>query len=628
MHNLPKIAFPIESYIKNNSWPVNVLPTIDGKKRYPKLSYSRGRKVYNCHWQPCWTHPDSARIAVENILAYLKKNPNTKKLSLSINDNGGFCHCKNCIKNGIKINSTGHQNFSEIYYKWCNEVVEKISAKYPNVYFGLIAYCEVFSPPSFKLHPKIVCFLCIDSYACTDPKVKRKKEKIIREWHKKCKHIGLWEYGFGGGWNFLPRTYFNLQSDFLKFFNKNGGDGVFVEVDYKNLGESLKQYLYYKLFWDCSLDCNEIVNEWCEKCVGGKSASYLRKYYLFWENFWKKQAPKSAWFQGSKNNVYMAAGFGDFFYALNKGDMKYCRKQMECVVKYVQTKRQKERAEILMKDFEYYEANVYSSCAEIIPLTTKAESAAQAVEILKAIPKAMGYISKLPQLSKITKHKNISDQLTSGVISAIVPFIDHGDVQKELSIISNNKEVSPKIRGEAYILLSIKKDKKALKNLFNNNSFEDKGLNWNNRNTETNACSRSKKYSYSGKYSMRWAGAKSCVKLSRYAKIKPNTPYMCMGYVFIPKHQSNVESSIQFATFLRKDAQRTLTWYLPPKVQLVPGKWTPFSVYVPPHKNAHRAYLWITLNNFIKGNEVYIDDLILTEIPINHFGNKKVITKK
>ena len=72
-HTLTKYAFPLSKYGKDNSWPAAIMPVLNGKKITALPDPERPRH----YWQPCYSNPETAKIAVENILEYLEEHPDT-----------------------------------------------------------------------------------------------------------------------------------------------------------------------------------------------------------------------------------------------------------------------------------------------------------------------------------------------------------------------------------------------------------------------------------------------------------------------------------------------------------------------------------------------------------------------
>ena len=243
-HNMWRI-FPAEKYSRPE-WLDKVMPLRDGKRFIPKP------KAYSL-WQPCFGNPATVDEAMKNICEYLDKHPEMKTFSMSINDLGGFCECENCLKqNGGRRKNTfqkGYGNFSNLFYDWAGKVIDGVLKKHPDVWFGCTAYREVSEPPDFPLHPKLIPILTLDLYSMCDKEARASHERYISAWKAKAPKLGFWEYGYGLLPYSLPRIYFDLQAEILKYYHDSGGRVLFVESQCFS-DEGPKRYLYSKLAFD------------------------------------------------------------------------------------------------------------------------------------------------------------------------------------------------------------------------------------------------------------------------------------------------------------------------------------------------------------------------------------------
>ena len=370
----------------------------------------------------------------------------------------------------------------------------------------------------------------------------------IKEWGEKAAHTTFFEYSDP---YCLPRLFFPLQEEMFKFMGANKVAGMFVE-NAPTLGEGPRLYLYMKQMWNPDVDAAAVVDDWCEATVGAKAAPYLEEYLDFWEKFWRREVPKTAWFQNSKDNVYMTFGFGGYMYALRDGDMAECRKLMERMVEAAGTPEEKKRAELLMAFFELYEANAVASVAELIPVGAQAESEEQAVAILRATPRACEYLKKrdaiidrlcvlYPYLARPDFKSGLyyqADPFTDGIITAVTPFAKCPSVAAELAKLAADPAVSPGLRGQALVFLKLATDRASLKNLLENGSFEGPAIPW--------ACSfahaRSPRFAADGKQSLEVVQQDSRVLLHAFVPAKPDTDYMFVAKVFVPRGQVSVEA--------------------------------------------------------------------------------------
>jgi len=447
-------AFPVTKYAHDQSWPVEIMPVRNGKKLVLPLAApdrpARNQEVFLSRWQPCFSNPKTAEIAIENILEILDQDPLRQRIDLGIMDKGGECECEDClaIVPG-RLNQIGFPDYSEVYYAWVNKVVEGVTQKYPDVYFPLIAYRETWTAPSFKVHPKVIPFIAIDSHQFMDADVAENKWKNIKDWSEKASQLGTSEYLSGIDSYALPRIFFNLQSDFYKKLHQLGGVGNRAQAWDRegSEGEGPKNYLRARLLWDINADPQELVDEWYRLTVGEAAAPYLREYFQFWEDYATgDRIRRTDWFKNHKSRIcfrlmdWESNRSQSYTFALDKGDMAKLRKLMEQVVAKTETPEQAARAARLMLAFEYYECNAYALFSEIMPPEGVLPDPAAAVELIEAVPEAYAYASKRQSVEDAISTQSLFarggtfdiHETMADIFARISPHMDDPKVQAAL----------------------------------------------------------------------------------------------------------------------------------------------------------------------------------------------------
>ena len=416
-HNLYSI-FPLSKY-GNSPWKEKLMPELKGKRSRPAHE--------GCYWQPCFSNPESVTEAVKNLRAYLDKNPSCHLVSLGMNDNGNFCHCKNCkeMNGGFRqsVFRPHLENFSPIYYKWCGQVIEEVLKTHPDTYFGCLAYREVTDPPPFKIHPRLTPVICCEVFQFHYPEGAAKTRKILDAWAKVTEHFGIYDYAFGARCGYCPpRVYPHLQDVVMKEYVRRGCRSFFAEGD--NLGgEGPKRYLFYKLCFNAGINADAELQKWYEACVGKEAAPWLKEYYDFWEKYWTRDSlRKTNWFE-SLRGTYMSYYNPTFIYAVTRDDLKKTRAMMEKVVELANRygdPDQKIRAEKLMDYFRYYEGFCYLSGAGAFPLDGNFGSVENCLKFIRNIPE----MEKYYQQTKNSIEKIEADRRRENYKNALHPFGD------------------------------------------------------------------------------------------------------------------------------------------------------------------------------------------------------------
>jgi hypothetical protein len=343
-HNLLNL-FPVEKYRITHP---EFYPLLNGKRYLPSDN--------NDHkWQSCFSAQGSVDEAIKNICDYFATNPDEQSYSLGINDSHLFCQCDKCMaKVGNKKNYLNLPNYSELYYNWANKVVEGVLKKYPDKWFGCLAHVEVAEPPTFKLNPRIVPFITYDRLKWVDQNNENKGKEITERWAKQSSGIGWYDYIYGTPY-LVPRVYFHKMADYYKYAQQHGVKAMYAEA-YPNWGEGPKLYIALKLQWNPSLDVDSLLEEWYIATVGEKASKDLASYYGIWEDFWTNRIKKSEWF--TSNETYLRFSRDAYLDLVTYDDIEKSRRLLEAVLAKTETPEQKERANLILRAFEYYEASV------------------------------------------------------------------------------------------------------------------------------------------------------------------------------------------------------------------------------------------------------------------------------
>ena len=301
-------------------------PEIDGVRTTPAQSNVVG-------WQPCYTADGLVDSVAGNMLQYLKREPCPKWLSFGANDCGGECQCAACLAmdDEDRINSVGLPDRSGSYYRFVNDVIAKVSQQYPDVRYGLIAYCTVADPPAeMSFDPRITPAITYDLMQWVDPQRRKVSQNATLAWLRKVPEVAWYDYCYGG-WYAVPRMYVHLMADYIRWGYAHGvrryTSEAYPSLEFK---EGPKFYVLFKLLWDPDTDVDAALDEWYRLAVGNAAAPYLRDYFDQWETFWTEVIPTGQWFQDNK--TYLR--YDDIRYCdmLSVELFDRCRSLMEQVV--------------------------------------------------------------------------------------------------------------------------------------------------------------------------------------------------------------------------------------------------------------------------------------------------------
>ena len=363
-HGIPIYAFPGD-YYNSKGWPEAIMPVIGGKKLVRP-----GNNLYS-GWQPCYSNPEAARIATENIRDYLKKHPETLSITLGVNDCNGFCECETCKamnKDAEKsIFSNDPTNHSASYYTFVNSVAEALAGDFPKLRIGLLSYTATIMPPKFKVHPSVVPMMTLDAHSAgIDPAVRARHYDVMRRWGENVRETGIWDYSWGGGY-WIPRVDFANRADRLKFLYANGGRAYFGENSMPDALDGPKTYLTSRLLEDVNADADAILTEWFTRFAGKAAEPPLRELYRQSTEYWRTDETKRSAFWAARNYIYSYPSSNQFF-ALTPGFTEKLLQLAKDVRAKAVTDGEKARAEVLLRHFErldcmaMFRGSAYMSC--------------------------------------------------------------------------------------------------------------------------------------------------------------------------------------------------------------------------------------------------------------------------
>ena len=621
-HDLTKHAFPNEKYGKDNSWPEAIMPVLNGKKI--TALPNPGSPVN--FWQPCYSNPETAKIAIANLLEYLEKNPGITGLSLGSNDNGGYCECTECLK----LDKGSRGNRSESYFTFINRVLEEVCKKYPDLIVSVFAYDKTYLPPSFKLHPNALPFLTIDFNSCIDPKLKEKHRKIIAEWGEKASMLGVWDYSWGYPYP-APRMYLPVHLEMLKFMADHNGKAYYGESWTVDANEGPKQYLIAKLLWDSNQDMKKLEEEWYVRCVGAKAAPFLKAYYKVWNDYYTGTAvQQTPWFK-SAPSVYMSYYDNSNVNALTESEIQAADSAMKQVVALAETDQEKQRAEVLMRHWHYTLLRLRMLGAGMYDAKGFIHTPEQALRLLETALKFPEYQAEYKQINeKLIRERNLKGHYRSkpylregasplelparydanAHILAASKFVDDPEVAAKMRSIADDPGL-PSVTRQFCRILS---EPEAQKNLLSEGDAEH-GL--------PSEYSIHPDLKVNGELSVsdehKAAGEKSFRVLIKghdtlfwiHAKAKPSTCYLATFDAFIA--EPSAEGYLEAFLYREKNG-RNQQWRNGVPLKLSGGIWQTFSAMTATRFDSDGVQLRIYLRKFDRGDKIYIDNIRLTEI--------------
>ena len=193
--------------------------------------------------QLCVTNPDVRAELAKNMIAYVKRNPEVRVISLVPNDGFGWCECEACAKHydtskrgGLYCVSEHVYRAEDIYNDLVRDVAARVHEECPDVTVTLCAYINYIEPADgFKLTKGTAVHAapywhCIN-HRMGDPvcPINRRYMESLAKWGKikDGGEFNIYEYYMGVNFYVsLPMVHHEVVFDDLRSFVGIGVDGV------------------------------------------------------------------------------------------------------------------------------------------------------------------------------------------------------------------------------------------------------------------------------------------------------------------------------------------------------------------------------------------------------------------
>lgn len=285
----------------------SLLPETYFEEHPEYFSYREDKDAWTTD-QRCLTNPDVLAIVTQNVRTALLASPRARIVSITQNDNGGYCQCEHCKASDAMY---GGPSGTNIWF--VNQVAAALEDEFPNAQFDTFAYQYTRTPPQNIVprdnvlvrlcsieccfsHPLEECgimrirsesrldkfpFIELDSLRARTADVESAFANDMKGWGDICKNLYVWDYTT----NFMMylSIFANSQvlSPNMQFFAANNVKGVFEEGNAASVsGEfgELRAYILAKLLWDPTADVEYLMDDFLKGYYGEDSAQYIKDY--------------------------------------------------------------------------------------------------------------------------------------------------------------------------------------------------------------------------------------------------------------------------------------------------------------------------------------------------------------
>lgn len=243
----------------------------------------------------CWGNPEVAKAVADEIIRRLDKQYRPS-MTLSPGDGTSFCQCEKCraLDTGDRDPSMDCVAISDRLIHFCNQIVERVTKKYPDVLFGLYAYVQYTRAPlREKPHPNIVIALAPITYCRAHSMLnpvcpsRQSIRPILEGWGKVTKWLAFRGYGFHLAEVNVPYPTMSLWSDEIPTYYQNRVRFWMPETmpTFETTLPGL--YLAVRLPWYPEADPKAVLDELFTRFYG-RAADPMRRYWQTMDDAWTK----------------------------------------------------------------------------------------------------------------------------------------------------------------------------------------------------------------------------------------------------------------------------------------------------------------------------------------------------
>jgi len=247
----------------------------------------------------CWSNPEVAAAVANSIITRLDANYTTS-VTLSQPYGARFCECPACkaLDAGDWCELMDEPSMTDRYIWFCNRVAERVTKKYPDVLFGVLANMNYIDPPVREkphpsLVPAVVAVNTCRAHGMSEPACPSRQElrAIIAGWGKLSPRVIGYEFAYNLAEVAAPYPLLRWTEDIpylfannVKFWMPQG----WVQDEMKNLESTLPGvYLGMRLAWNPAAKPEAVLDEFYARCYGA-SAAPMRRYWETVDGAWQQ----------------------------------------------------------------------------------------------------------------------------------------------------------------------------------------------------------------------------------------------------------------------------------------------------------------------------------------------------
>ncbi|MBI2195285.1 MAG: DUF4838 domain-containing protein [Planctomycetes bacterium] len=241
-----------------------------------------------------WTRPEIADALAEHLIDSIGRT-GVRSLSLSPEDTVSFDESEDPRFDAGDIDPIlGTASVTDRLMVLCNRVADRVTAKYPDTLFGMIAYVNYTrAPVREKVHPSLVPVIAPITYSRAHPITddgepnNRAFRALIEGWGKAARMIGCYFYGYNLAEMAAPNPMITKWSVDVPYILRHGCQ--FFQPETSTNFESSMHALYLgpRLAWEPQRNPQEIIDDLHARFYG-HAAKEMGAYWHFIDDAWVK----------------------------------------------------------------------------------------------------------------------------------------------------------------------------------------------------------------------------------------------------------------------------------------------------------------------------------------------------
>ncbi len=245
------------------------------------FSLLNGKREHN-NAQLCFSNKEMRKAFVAAAKEYYVREKGNYAISISHNDNGGWCECAPC--KALLEREKGRM--SGVMLDFVNEVAAELQKTYPRINVETLAYGATLEPPLVTKPAKNVfvrfCDMSGDPGYPITHEVNRASYERFMKWSEMSNVMGVWCYFTNAQNQLIPQPTMDTYEANLKFYRDHKVNDVFVEGNPTAMGlghlNNLQVYVLRKMMWDPNLKYDDLIKDFTDGYYGKKAAPFVRQY--------------------------------------------------------------------------------------------------------------------------------------------------------------------------------------------------------------------------------------------------------------------------------------------------------------------------------------------------------------